>query len=176
MSNDKTTNQSKGGNKKRSFLKKLPSNIPFAPILRRPDYQLRQVKLRFPRKIPTAIIITIILTGVFFVYIGGFYYLTEDTVYSTYPDPITNEPSFTWKNTLRDQTTFEGVTAGILMFTGASGFFLMHFSTQYAYSPNLATKLMLIGLVIALLSLAGLARLFYIKVYSVRDILEARNN
>jgi hypothetical protein len=76
---------------------------------------------------------------------------------------------------MRDQTTFEGVTAGILMFTGASGFFLMHYSTQYAYSPSQATKLLLIGMILAILSLAGLARLFYVKVYLVRDILDNRN-
>jgi hypothetical protein len=174
MSNDKINKQSKGGNNSKSFLKKLPSNIPFAPFIRRPDYQLRKVRLRFPRKIPTALIITLILTGVFFVYIGGFYYLTEDRVYSTYPDPISHEPSFIWKNTMRDQTTFEGVTAGILMLTGASGFFLMHYSAQYAYSPSQATKLLLIGMILALLSLAGLARLFYVKVYLVRDILADR--
>ncbi|NHK32989.1 MAG: hypothetical protein FK730_16700 [Asgard group archaeon] len=176
MSNDKINKQSKGGNTKKSFLKKLPSNIPFAPLIRRPDYQLRRVRLQLQRKIPTAIIITVILTGIFFVYIGGFYYLTEDRVYSTYPDPITQEPSFIWKNTMRDQTTFEGVTAGILMFTGASGFYLMHYSTQYAYSPSQATKLLLIGMILAILSLAGLARFFYIKVYSIRDILESRSN
>jgi hypothetical protein len=173
MSNDRNNKQTKGGNNTKSFLKNLPSNIPFAPFIRRPDYQLRETKLRFPSKIPTAIIITLILTGIFFVYIGGFYYLTEDNVYSTYPDPISNEPSFIWKNTMRHQTTFEGVTAGILMLTGASGFFLIHYSAHYAYSPSQATKLLMIGLILATLSLAGLARLFYVKIYSVRDIIDS---
>ncbi|NHJ48494.1 MAG: hypothetical protein FK733_11980 [Asgard group archaeon] len=170
MSSDTKTKQSKGGSKK-SFLSKLPSNIPFVPVIRRPDYQLRRVRLKFPRSIPTALVIALMLSGVFFIYIGGFYYVTTENLRTTYPHPNTGEPKFIWMNELNEQTIVEGVAAGILMFIGAGGFYLVHYSTQYAYSPSQATKILLIGLALILLSFAALARLFYVKVWLIRDLI-----
>jgi hypothetical protein len=172
MSTDTLEKQSKGGNKK-GFLSKLPSNLPFVPVIRRPDYQLRRLRLRMPKNIPTAIIITLIFTGLFFVYIGGFYYMTTDDLRTTYPDPLTGDPTFIWKTELNEQTIAEGVAAGILMLTGASGFYLIHYSTHYSYSQNHATKLMLIGLVLTIFALAGLARLLYIKLWQIEDLIKS---
>jgi hypothetical protein len=174
MSSDTKIKQSKGGSYG-NFLSRLPSNLPFVPVVRRPDYQLRRAKLRFPRKIPTAFLITLMLSGVFFIYIGGFYYLTNENLRTTVTHPITDEPAFIWMNELNEQTIVEGVAAGILMFIGAGGFYLVHYSTHFAYSPSQATKILLIGLALILLSLAALARLFYVKVWLYNDWIQGKD-
>lgn len=153
------------GNSERSFLERLPSNLPFAPFVRRPDYQLRHIKMKvkLPLSINHRYILTFMLIGLFFIYIGGFYYLSNDQNYSLVNDPKTGEPSPIWKGDINNQTLFEGITAGILMFTGSSGFYLIHLSTQHAYAPNTAAKFLLSGIALILFALASLVAMLIKK-------------
>ncbi|MHA1122508.1 MAG: hypothetical protein ACTSPC_06820, partial [Candidatus Heimdallarchaeota archaeon] len=49
------------------------------------------------------------------------------------------------------QFLVEGMAAGFLMFIGAGGFFLIHYSTQYAYSQKNATILLVMGIGVVVL-------------------------
>ncbi|MBN1329560.1 MAG: hypothetical protein JXA54_08815 [Candidatus Heimdallarchaeota archaeon] len=126
------------------LLDRLPSNIPFTPIVRRPDYQLRQVRLSAPTSIPIQLIIAVVFIGLFFIYIGGFYDLAQDPVPAFGQDNDGNPVVII--SSLNHQYLVEGIAAGFLMFIGAGGFFMIHYSTQYAYSPKNATILLVMGM------------------------------
>ncbi|MHA1125998.1 MAG: hypothetical protein ACTSO7_10905 [Candidatus Heimdallarchaeota archaeon] len=126
----------------KSGLERLPENIPFLPVVRRPDYQLRFVKLSAPTSIPIELIIAVIFIGLFFIYMGGFYNIARDSIaFGTY-----NDQPYVIVRALDHQFLFEGMAAGILMFVGAGGMFMIYYSTQYAYSPKNATILLVVGI------------------------------
>lgn len=149
------TSASESKKENKSFLERLPSNLPFAPIVRRPDYQLRHVRLSAPTSIPIQLVIAVIFIGLFFIYIGGFYDLAQDPVpafgSSSDGDPVVI------LNRLNHQYLVEGIAAGFLMFIGAGGFFLIHYSTQYAYSPRNSTILLLMGIGIVVIAWIAVA-------------------
>ncbi|MHA1629760.1 MAG: hypothetical protein ACTSXO_00755 [Candidatus Heimdallarchaeota archaeon] len=153
------TPSSKKENK--SFLERLPSNLPFLPIVRRPDYQLRFVRLSAPKSVPIQLIIALVFIGLFFIYIGGFYDLAQEPVPAFGQDPNTGE-AIVIINNLNHQYLVEGLAAGFLMFIGAGGFFLIHYSTQYAYSPKNATILLILG--IGVVVICWIAVTFMLKV------------
>ncbi|MEA2070871.1 MAG: hypothetical protein U9O98_06220 [Asgard group archaeon] len=134
---------------KKPFMERLPDNLPFVPIVRRPDYQLRFVKLKMPTTIPIQLIMVVILVGLLFIYIGGFYDIAQDPLafgsdQNDQPVVITSQ--------LNHQFLVEGMAAGILMFIGALGFFLIHYATQYAYSPKNATILLIVGIGVVIIA------------------------
>jgi hypothetical protein len=137
------------------FLERLPSNLPFVPIVRRPDYQLRHVRLSAPTSIPIQLVIAVIFIGLFFIYIGGFYDLAQDPVPAFGSD--SNGDPVVIISRLNHQYLVEGIAAGFLMFIGAGGFFLIHYSTQYAYSPRNSTILLLMGIGIVVLCWIAIA-------------------
>jgi len=140
------------------FLDRLPSKIPFAPIVRRPDYQLRHVRLSAPTAIPIQLILAVIFIGLFFIYIGGFYDLAQEP--PAFGQNADGSPMVIIKE-LNHQFLVEGMAAGFLMFIGAGGFFLIHYSTQYAYSQRNATILLIMG--IAIVVLAWVAVVFILR-------------
>ena len=146
------------------FLDKLPSKVPFVPGVRRPRYQLRRVKGRFNRKLATTIIIALMFMGTFYVLVGGFYYSAQDENYAIVEHPITREPTPIWMYDLHEQTIFEGTAVGILAFIGAGGFYLIHQSSHYAYSPVTAAKYMIAGIFIALFAILAVTTIFVYKI------------
>ncbi|NHJ48493.1 MAG: hypothetical protein FK733_11975 [Asgard group archaeon] len=153
------TSASDAKKKKKTFLERLPSNLPFMPVVRRPDYQLRHVRLSAPTSIPIQLVITAVFIGLFFIYIGGFYDLAQDPV-PAFGSGQNDEPIVIF-NRLNHQYLVEGIAAGFLMFIGAGGFFLIHYSTQYAYSPRNSTILLLMG--IGIVTLCWIAVAFMLK-------------
>ena len=126
----------------KSGLERLPENIPFLPVVRRPDYQLRFVKLSAPTSIPIELIIAVIFIGLSFIYMGGFYNIARDSIaFGTY-----NDQPYVIIRALDHQFMFEGMAAALLMFIGAGGMFMVYYSTQYAYSPKNATILLVVGI------------------------------
>ncbi|NHJ87083.1 MAG: hypothetical protein FK734_16590 [Asgard group archaeon] len=144
------------------FLDRLPSNLPFAPLVRRPDYQLRHVRLSAPTTIPIQLIIAVVFIGLFFIYIGGFYDLAQEPP-AFGQNPNTDEPVVVIQQ-LNHQYLVEGMAAGFLMFIGAGGFFMIHYSTQYAYSPKNATVLLILGIAIVVMSWVGVVFILLQKI------------
>ena len=158
MSNAKTSSQTAKKDKEDiPFMERLPSNVPFAPIVRRPDYQLRFIKLRAPTSIPVELIIAVVFIGLFFIYMGGFYDLAQDNL-SAFGSDQQGNPMVIYPSQLDSQFLVEGMAAGLLMFIGGGGFFLLYYSTQYAYSPKNATVLLVVG--IGIVALAWVAIMY----------------
>lgn len=160
------------GNSKKSFLERLPSKVPFVPIIRRPDFQLRKIRMRAPRKISATFIIVLMLLGVFYILIGGFYYSSQDENYAVVPHPDTGEPSVIWLYGYEDQTIFEGLAVGILIYVGSGGFYLVHQAAHYAYSPATVTKYLCIGIGLALLTILAISMLFIYKVGILKEWID----
>lgn len=151
MSKARTSSQTTKKDEDIPFMERLPSNVPFAPIVRRPDYQLRFIKLSAPTSIPVELIIAVVFIGLFFIYMGGFYDLAQDNL-SAFGSDAQGNPMVIYPSQLDSQFLVEGMAAGLLMFIGAGGFFLLYYSTQYAYSPKNATILLVVGIGIVALS------------------------
>ena len=141
----KENRRNEGAGAKGGLLERLPDNILFAPIVRRPDYQLRRVKVTVPRSIPASLIITLVLLGVFFVFAGGFASATQGEL-NAYGTDVFDNPVTIYPEGLDHQFLYEGIAAGTLMFIGAFGFYLMHNATKYAYSPKHATISLVVGI------------------------------
>jgi hypothetical protein len=146
------------------FLQKIPSKLPFVPGIRRPDYQLRKIRLGKHRKFNATIIIALMILGSVYILVGGFYYASQDENYAIVEHPRTHKPTPIWMLTLHDQTLFEGAAVGILIFIGAGGFYLIHQASHYAYTPTTALKFLCIGIGLALLALLAVTILFLYKI------------
>ena len=157
---------------KKSFLERLPSKVPFAPIVRRPDYQLRKIKNRKLSKINATIIIALMLMGTIYILIGGFYYASQDENYAIVEHPITHEPSVIWMETFHDQTIFEGFAVAILIGIGSSGLYLVHIASQYAYTPTTVAKFLIIGIFLTLFAILAVTTLFYYKVGILKEWID----
>ncbi len=157
MSKAKTSSRTAKKDDNTPLMERLPSNVPFAPLVRRPDYQLRFVKFSVPTTIPIEIIIAVVFIGLFFIYMGGFYDLAQDNL-SAFGSDKQGNPIVIYPNQLDSQFLVEGMAAGLLMFIGAGGFFLLYYSTQYAYSPKNATVLLVVG--IGVVALAWIAIMY----------------
>lgn len=145
MSKARTSSQTAKKDADTPFMERLPSNVPFAPIVRRPDYQLRFVKFSAPTSIPVELIIAVVFLGLFFIYMGGFYDLAQTEI-SAFGSDQAGNPLVIYPSQLDSQFLVEGMAAGLLMFIGGGGFFLVYYSTQYAYSPRNATILLVVGI------------------------------
>ena len=154
------------------FLQKIPSKVPFVPGVRRPDYQLRKIRLGKHRKINATFIIALMILGSVYILVGGFYYASRDENYAIVEHPRTHEPTPVWMYTLHDQTIFEGTAVGILIFLGAGGFYLVHQAAHYAYTPTTALKFMIIGIALALLVITAATVLFFYKIGAFDKYLE----
>lgn len=141
----KKNRHKKGVGAKSRRLDRLPKNLPFAPIVRRPDYQLRRVKLSVPKRIPTSIILACVLLGLFFVLAGGFAAIAQNEL-NAYGTDVYDNPVTFYPEGLDHQFLYEGIAAGTLMFIGAFGFFLINNATKYAYSPKHATVSLVVGI------------------------------
>ena len=145
MSKAKTSTKTVRKDEDKSFIERLPDNIPFAPVVRRPDYQLRFVKFSAPTSIPVELIIAVVFIGLFFIYIGGFYDLAQNNIVAFGSDS-SGDPLVIYPYQLDEQFLVEGMAAGLLMFIGAGGFFLIYYATQYAYSPRNSIILLVLGI------------------------------
>ena len=141
----KEDRRNEGAGAKGGLFERLPDNIPFAPLVRRPDYQIRRVKITVPTSIPTSLVITLVLLGVFFVLAGGFASATQDELNAYGTDVFENPVTF-YPEGLDHQFLYEGIAAGTLIFIGVFGFYLMHHATRYAYSPKHATISLVVGI------------------------------
>ncbi|MHA1154638.1 MAG: hypothetical protein ACTSQK_00895 [Candidatus Heimdallarchaeota archaeon] len=157
MSEAKTSSQTTKKDENIPFMERLPSNVPFAPLVRRPDYQLRFVKFSVPTSIPIELIIAVVFIGLFFIYMGGFYDLAQDNL-SAFGSGADGNPIVIYPSQLDSQFLVEGMDAGLLMFIGAGGFFMLYYSTQYAYSTKNATILLVVG--IGVVALAWVAIMY----------------
>ncbi|NHJ05799.1 MAG: hypothetical protein EAX90_13315 [Candidatus Heimdallarchaeota archaeon] len=156
---------------KRSFLDRLPTNLPFAPLVRRPDYQLRRIRLTKPKGIPVSIILLLIFSGVFFIYIGGMYDLNPDHelvnfITDTFGDPITVFPE------MNSQFLLEGIAAGLLIFIGAGGFFLIHHSMKYAYDTRKSYTSIFVGLGIVTVTFIAIMLMFLEKTGLLEELVK----
>ncbi|HUU79206.1 MAG TPA: hypothetical protein VMX55_12745 [candidate division Zixibacteria bacterium] len=162
MSKTKTSSKSAQKVEDKSFLERLPDSVPFAPVVRRPDYQLRFVKFSAPTSIPIELIIVILGIGLFFIYIGGFYDLAQNNIVAFGSDS-TGDPLVIYPSQLDEQFLVEGMAAGLLMFIGAGGFFLIYYATQYAYSPRNSIIMLVVGIGIVVICWVAVMWMLSIK-------------
>ncbi len=118
-----------------------------------------------------SLIIVMMLMGVFFIYIGGFYFITQDEVYPFGTDPKTGEREVIL-NERHHQYVFEGIAVGILMYNGAGGMYLIHHSTNYAYRPAQVTMFLLIGIGLVIFALGLIVFMFIVKEEILEELLK----
>ncbi|MFW9924698.1 MAG: hypothetical protein ACFFDW_15565, partial [Candidatus Thorarchaeota archaeon] len=55
------------------------------------------------------------------------------------------------------------MAAGLLMFIGAAGFFLIYYSTQYAYSPRNSIILLVLGIGVVIIAWVPIMYMLLVK-------------
>jgi hypothetical protein len=128
--------------------------------------------MRAPTKISATLIIVLMLMGVFYIFIGGLYFASNDENYAIVEHPKTGEPSVIWMYSYEDQTIFEGLAVGILIYIGAGGYYLVHQAAHYAYSPATVTKYLCIGITLAILAILAVSILAFYKVGILEEWLD----
>ncbi len=112
----------RGNNLNSHFCKELMTKVPWVFVVRRPRFSFSKLKMSFPTSVPTWLIYSLIYISVFYIYIGGVYNVLENPI--AFASDAQNNIALI-ANGIDRQFLLEGVVAGLLMFLGAFGFFLM---------------------------------------------------
>ncbi|MDH5400848.1 MAG: hypothetical protein OEY49_00015 [Candidatus Heimdallarchaeota archaeon] len=134
--------------------------LPWLPLLRRPQFIFYRIKISIPKKIPVSLIYTIILLGVLFVFSGGVYDWV-DQPYARGADANGN-PLLIMREQDR-QFILEGLVAGIVMFMGALGLYMLGQATTDPHNVGRATSYQTIGIILIVLSFIIIQRMFACK-------------
>ncbi len=126
--------------------------LPWIPIFRKPRMKFELPTVRLPHRTPQNYIIGLLLLFSLFILAGGLYDLAEN------PPPIgATETSIEpiYRQSLNEQFLIESLAAGVFIGIGVGGFFLLRYATRYAYDPRYATSLLVLGIILMLVGLAG---------------------
>ena len=138
---------------------KLPWLI---PGFQRPNFKFYKIKMAIPTEIPQNLIFLVIYLSILYIFIGGVYNLVnEDTIaFGTASD---GGPELFYPGQDR-QFLIEGIVAGVIMFVGAAGLYLLNQATTDPHNVNRAATYQIIGGLLVMLSYFVLANMFRCKI------------
>lgn len=126
----------------------------------RPRVRIAMPRLRQATWPPNAVVFATAIFTVLFVVGGNIYTLIMT------PPPIIELPNGLpgfFAPGLDAQLSIEGIVASIVAFIGLLGLGLMYYSSRYIFTPSNATRMMIIGML-----LAGVALLSYSYMYAIK--------
>ncbi len=134
--------------------------LPWIPGFQRPNFIFYRIRVSIPTKIPPALIYGLIYLSILYVYVGGVYDLVEEP-YARGSDAQGN-PVLIWPDQDR-QFMIEGIVAGLVMFLGAAGLYMLSQATTDPHNPNRATTYQTIGAVMIALAFIILQSMYKTK-------------
>lgn len=120
------------------------TSLPWVVPLRRPKFTFYRIKVTIPTSIPTQYIYALIYLSLFYIYIGGVYNLLENTpaIGSDGTNPVLIYAR------LDAQYILEGIVAGLIMFAGAFGLYLLREASSDPYNPDRANAFIIYGVIL----------------------------
>jgi len=134
--------------------------LPWVPGLKRPNFIFYRIKISFPRRIPNSVIFGLIYISLLYIYVGGVYDLVESPLARS--ADASGNPVLIMRDQSR-QFLIEGIVAGIVMFMGAAGLYLIDQATADIHNPNRATAYQIFGVVLLGLSYILLQTMYKCK-------------
>ncbi|MHA2169674.1 MAG: hypothetical protein ACXAB7_07240 [Candidatus Kariarchaeaceae archaeon] len=134
--------------------------VRWIPGFQRPNFIFYRIRVTLPTKIPPSFIYAAIFLSILYVYSGGVYDLVEKP-FARGADSQGN-PVLIWPDQDR-QFLIEGIVAGILMFLGAGGLYMLSQATADPHNPSRASTFQTIGVVMILISFLILQSMFKTK-------------
>ena len=131
------------------------------PGIRRPNFRFYKLTFTIPREVPGRLFFIFIFLAIFYVYIGGVYDLVEKPL--TIGSDANQNPLLIYPGGTDRQFLLEGVVAGILMFIGFGGLYLLDSAAKDPHDTQRAINFIVIGAFITFLALVILNRMIAIK-------------
>ncbi|MFB0560564.1 MAG: hypothetical protein ACETWM_04935 [Candidatus Lokiarchaeia archaeon] len=109
---------------------------------------MRRLKFKLPPGLAPLLAFGIVLGIVLFVMGGGVFYLVSN------PTPSWSDPAGASivSTSLQSQYGIEALISIALMFVGFVGFWLIYESTKHVYNASYATKLLILGIILIIVS------------------------
>ena len=139
-------------------LSSLPK-IRWIPGFKKLNIDFRIPNFQLPYEAPQKYLLIIMLTGFIYVLAGGIYNITENPLAMG----STQTALVPVLQTLSDQFLLESFIAAILIFVGVAGFYLIRYSTRFAYDATNSITLLIVGSLIILISVAGITLMYNFK-------------
>ena len=141
-----------------SLVKRL--QLPWIPGMKRPNFMFYRLKVTIPTEIPSSVIFALIYLSMLYIFSGGVYDLVEEP-FARGSDSQGN-PVLLYSDQDR-QFLLEGIVAGVIMFLGATGLYLLSQATTDPHNPNRATTYQTLGVILLVLSFLILQTMFNCK-------------
>ena len=137
--------------------------LPWLVGLKRPNFVFYKLKISVPTSVPSWLIFGLIYFSILYIYVGGVYNLVEHP-YARGADSSGN-PIIIMPNQDR-QFLIEGIVAGIMMFVGAVGLYLLAQATSDPHNPGRAVSYQSMGVVLLFLAFIILQSMYSCKLSS----------
>ena len=143
--------------------KKLP-RVPWIKVLKKPAISFSIPTIELPYEAPRKYLLGITLFVIVFLLAGGIYNITETPL----PMGQTSQELVPIFPSLSEQFLVESLIAGLFIGLGAGGFYLMWYSTRFAYDPRISITLLTLGIILIVTASIGIFVMYEYKKYLVK--------
>ncbi len=129
-------------------------------IIIKPNVRLQRPRFATPSRPPSILLFAIVFIAVMFILGGNIYTLVRT------PPPIASDSS---GNAILIapgtdvQLGLEGIVASVIVAIGTIGLGLVYYSSRYVFQPGYATRLLILGMIIAGVAFLTFSYLFSLK-------------
>ncbi|MFX0171123.1 MAG: hypothetical protein ACFE9L_04325 [Candidatus Hodarchaeota archaeon] len=136
-----------------------PTRLPWIPGLKKPSIDFRIPDIELPYEAPHKYILAIILFSTVFILAGGIYNLTENPL----PMGQTTNQLLPVFQSNSEQFLVESLIAALFYGLGASGFYMIRYSTRFAYDARTSITLLILGIILAIIATVGTVVMYDFK-------------
>ena len=136
------------------------SRLPWIPGLKKPAIDFRIPDIELPYEAPHKYLLAVLLFFIVFILAGGIYNIAENPLpmgqTSTTLVPVFQSSS--------EQFLLESLIAALFFSIGSGGFYMIRYSTRFAYDVRTSLTLLILGIVLALVASGGTFVLYDFKI------------
>ena len=135
------------------------SSIPWIPGFKKPKIDFKRPNFELPYEAPHKYIIFVILLSTIFILAGGIYDIAENPLpmgqTSAALVPVFQSPS--------EQFLIESLIAALFFGLGTGGFFMIRYSTRFAYDARTSITLLILGITLTIVAAGGTVIMYDFK-------------
>ncbi|MHA2306962.1 MAG: hypothetical protein ACXACU_16405 [Candidatus Hodarchaeales archaeon] len=136
------------------------SRLPWIPGLKKPSIDFRIPDFELPYEAPHKYLLAALLFVVVFVLAGGIYNIAENPL----PMGQTSSALVPVFRSSSEQFLLESLIAALFFSIGSGGFYMIRYSTRFAYDIRTSLTLLILGILLALIASGGTYVLYDYKI------------
>jgi hypothetical protein len=136
------------------------SRLPWVPGLKKPSIDFRIPDFELPYEAPQKYLLAVILFLIVFILAGGIYNITENPL----PMGQTASSLVPVFQSSSEQFLLESLIAALFFSLGSGGFYLIRYSTRFAYDIRTSITLLILGMILAVIASGGTLVLYDYKI------------